>query len=175
MFKVRIYDYESAGQWWAGLAHTGPEEASYVRKKIHEEKNHWQQWRSKNSYGDIWILFFFTEERQACEFLGAHCWSLLGCFRGEAGGRAFIDCVGCTPGFRQTSIHLQFLSVRDHRSLHDTTPHWQRSRQILWTKPSSILGHPTVCRQIRWCTLQRINEQRLFSDNSEDRFHHSGS
>ena len=41
-------------------------------------------------------------------------------------------------------MHLQFRSVRDHRSLHDTTPHWQRSRQILQTWPSSILSHSGI-------------------------------
>ena len=52
-------------------------------------------------------------------------------FRGEAGRCAFVDCVGCTPVIRQTAMRLLFRSVRDHRSLQDTTPHQQCSRQIL--------------------------------------------
>ena len=47
-------------------------------------------------YGNIWSLFFVRRKTSLRVLRG----SLLMPSRGEAGGRAFIDCVGCTPGFR---------------------------------------------------------------------------
>ena len=128
---------DSTGQWSAGLDHAGPEEASAVRTEtewILGEENHWQQGRSKKVMATTEVCPS-TEERQASQFWGAHCWSFLERFRGEAGGRAGVNCVSCTPGFRQTAMHLQFRSVRDHWSLHDTTPHRQRSEQICELDP----------------------------------------
>ena len=73
-------------------------------------------------------------------------------------------------------MYLQFRSVRDHRSLHDTMPHPQCCWQVLRTRPSSFLGDPKVRGRtlaIRCSTLQCVDEQRLISVVSEDCCHHA--
>ena len=152
---------DSTGQRSADLDHTGPEEASALRTEtewILGEENHWQQERSKEVMATTEVCPS-TEERQASQFWGAHCWSFLESFRGDAGERSFVDCIGCTPDLRHSSMHLQFRSVWDHRSLHDSTPQANSanltqfhpgSSKSLWTNFRHSMPHFST---LRWAAV----------------------
>ena len=66
--------------------------------------------------------------------VGCHRWGLLERFCGEAAGRAFIDCVGCTPGFRQTT-NASPVSISSRSS---TPPWYDASSAVQQANPANL-------------------------------------
>ena len=119
-----------------------------------------------------------TEERQASQFWGAHGWSFLERFPEEAGGRSFVDCIGCTPGLRHppcTSSFDQF-EIIDPSMIQRLISNEAGKSCELDSVPSWVI-QKFVWRTfaIRCRTFQRFDEQRFFPNISKDRFHHSNS
>ena len=125
----------------------------------------------QRSYGDIWSLFFDRRKKSLRILMS----SLLRPSR-TLSRRSWRACV-----YRLRRLHPRF-SINHHAppvstSSRSSIPPWyDASFAVQQANPvNSVPSKSLETFSISWCTVQCIDEQRLFSDNSENRFHHSGS